>query len=117
MCMAETSTMPSFTPLLLTIAETSSVMRMNSCRFEVVNQRYSVNTVIFVLARRSSDTRRTQRHLRSEVFGFTIPRLPVQRPAVLRLGQQQLHVANVALEEGRLAVAEIQVPHPDEPVV
>ena len=39
MCIADTSTMPSFTPLFLTMAATSSVMRMNSCRFSVLNQR------------------------------------------------------------------------------
>ena len=39
MCIAETSTMPSFTPLFCTIAATSSVMRMNSWRVLVLNQR------------------------------------------------------------------------------
>src|SRR6187551_2541524 len=46
MCMAETSTMPSFTPLFFTAAATSSVMRMNSWRFLVLNQRYSVSVFI-----------------------------------------------------------------------
>ena len=36
---AETSTVPSVTPLVFTIAATSSVIRMNSWRFFVLNQR------------------------------------------------------------------------------
>ena len=39
MCMADTSTMPSRTPLALTIAATSSVMRTISRRCFVWNQR------------------------------------------------------------------------------
>ena len=39
MCIAETSTIPSVTPLFFTIAATSSVMRTNSCCFFVLNQR------------------------------------------------------------------------------
>ena len=39
MCIAETSTVPSLTPLFCTIAAISSVMRMNSCRFFVLKQR------------------------------------------------------------------------------
>ena len=39
MCIADTSAMPSCTPLFLTIAATSSVMRMNSWRSLVLNQR------------------------------------------------------------------------------
>jgi hypothetical protein len=39
MCMAETSTVPSLTPLLFTMSATSSVMRTNSCRFAVLNHR------------------------------------------------------------------------------
>ena len=46
MCIADTSTIPSFTPLLFTIAATSSVIRTNSCRAGVVNQRYSVSVFI-----------------------------------------------------------------------
>jgi len=41
MCMADTSTMPSRTPLRCTIARTSSVMRTNSWRCFVLNHRYS----------------------------------------------------------------------------
>ena len=39
MCIADTSAVPSFTPLFFTIAATSSVMRMNSCRCFVLNRR------------------------------------------------------------------------------
>jgi len=39
MCIADTRAMPSFTPLAFTIAATSSVIRTNSCRFLVSNQR------------------------------------------------------------------------------
>src|SRR5688572_4833897 len=46
MCMADTRTMPSFTPLFFTTEATSSVIRMNSCRFFVLNHRYSVAVVI-----------------------------------------------------------------------
>src|SRR5262249_60649146 len=46
MCIADTRTMPSLTALFSTMAAMSSVMRMNSCRFFVVNQRYSVKTFI-----------------------------------------------------------------------
>src|SRR5262245_6430837 len=46
MCIADTRTIPSFTPLVFTTEATSSVMRMNSCRFFVLNQRYSVAVVI-----------------------------------------------------------------------
>src|SRR5215471_3952080 len=42
MCIDDTSTRPSLAPLLFTIAATSSVMRMNSWRFFVLNHRYSV---------------------------------------------------------------------------
>src|SRR6266542_2173753 len=52
MCIAETSTMPSATPLLFTIAATSSVMRMNSWRFLVLNQRYSV--AVFIASEREA---------------------------------------------------------------
>src|SRR5262249_33423453 len=50
MCIADTRTMPSLTALFSTMAAMSSVMRMNSCRFFVVNQRYSVTT--FILSQR-----------------------------------------------------------------
>ena len=39
MCIAETSAMPSLTPLFFTIAATSSVMRTNSWRCVVSNHR------------------------------------------------------------------------------
>jgi hypothetical protein len=39
MCIAETSASPSPAPLAFTTAATSSVMRMNSCRAFVLNQR------------------------------------------------------------------------------
>jgi hypothetical protein len=39
MCIAETSAMPSRTPLALTMEATSSVMRTISCRVFVWNQR------------------------------------------------------------------------------
>jgi hypothetical protein len=39
MCIAETSTIPSSIPLFFTIAAISSVMRTNSWRFFVLNQR------------------------------------------------------------------------------
>src|ERR1700691_3084187 len=48
MCIAETSTIPSRTPLARTIARTRSVMLTNSCAFFVSNQRYSVAVVIAV---------------------------------------------------------------------
>src|SRR4051794_36079656 len=48
MCIAETRTIPSVTPLLPTIPATSSVIRMNSCRFLVVNHRYSVNVIVLL---------------------------------------------------------------------
>src|SRR5688500_3326768 len=51
MCIADTSTIPSATPLFLTTAATSSVMRMHSWRFLVLNQRYSVSVFIFFLQR------------------------------------------------------------------
>src|SRR6187399_2551642 len=48
MCMADTSTIPSRTPLFSTMAATWSVMRTNSWRALVLNQRYSV--VVFMCA-------------------------------------------------------------------
>ena len=39
MCIADTSTMPSRTPLFETMEATSSVMRTTSRRFDVLNQR------------------------------------------------------------------------------
>src|SRR5687767_7369976 len=65
MCMADTRTMPSLTPLLATTDATWSVMRMNSCRVLVLNQRYSV--VVFMTSVRgcgSLDPPQRQRRCR-----------------------------------------------------
>src|SRR5688500_8860173 len=51
MCIAATSTIPSATPLFLTTAATSSVMRMNCWRCLVLNQRYSVSVFMVFLQR------------------------------------------------------------------
>src|SRR5215204_2510535 len=59
MCMADTRTKPSLTPLFVTAAATSSVMRTNSCRFLVLNHRYSVS--VFMSFKRQP-RRRSEEH-------------------------------------------------------
>src|SRR3954447_15458034 len=76
MCIADTSTMPSVTPLFLTIAATSSVMRTISCRRFVLNHRQSVWTVVVVgtsYRRTGPRARRTWRQHRAPGTGNLAP--------------------------------------------